>query len=184
MLYLSTVVTIAPFRPEFDEGCQTLMMRCIQEVKQRNFDPEHDEDMSDLAQYYDPEEGSLLLVVLAPMLDEHRSKVIGTLGLKNLGMIDGQKTGMLRRLYVEPAQRAGALFPLLHAMRSHVIEQRFQALQFIARKRMGGIFETYKGIAKHLGMEHSALDEESILYTWNLPGQDTVAFPKLFSAVG
>lgn len=184
MVHSSTMVTVARFGPAFEEECQALMMQCIHDVKKRDFSPEQDDDMLDLAKYYDADAGSLLLVVLAPIVDEQRHKVVGTLGLKNNGIIEGKKTGTLRRLYLEKAHRADALLPLFHAMRSFVIMQRFQRLQFIARQKMGSIFETYKGIAKHLGMAQTTLDEESILYTWNLPEQNGEVPGKLFSCLG
>ena len=171
---------IAPFNATQNEEVSALMVRCIRDMKKRDVQPGQDDDVFDLENYYHPQEDSLLLVILSSV-EREREKVVGTLGLKCKGIIDGKKTGMLRRLYVEPEHRWAALLPLFRAMREHVIDHQFEKLQFIARRRMGSVFETYKCISEHLGMKEDSLDEESILFTWDLPESNAQLVRKLFT---
>lgn len=181
-LYSVHMITVVPFDESYDRECHDLMAHCLMHVKKRSFDAERDSDMLDFTDYYNPMQGSLLLVALASVAESQRDKVVGTLGLKNEGIIDGTKTGMFRRLYVEPEHRVDAVLPLFRAMRTHVLQEEFGALRFVARRRMGSIFQTYEHLAKHLGMTQEQLDEESLLYTWKLPASNGKLLGKLFKA--
>ena len=168
MVPLSAVVRIVPFQPAYNEECSALMMHCIREIKQRAFNPEHDDDMLDLEGYYTPND-SVLLVALASITEHQREKVVGTLGIKCEGVVDGKKCAMIRRLYIEPEYRVQALLPLFHAMRTHVVTQQFEKLRFTARQKIQSTFDAYKKIAAHVGMKEQAFANGDVLYTWDLP---------------
>lgn len=96
------MLTITPYSNDREAETLALMMRVIKTEKQRQFDPVHDEDMLDLGNYYDPAKESLLLLALADTSDETRGKLIGTLGLRNEGSVDGQKVKVvMNRTYIE-----------------------------------------------------------------------------------
>lgn len=151
------MVEIIPYSDDREAEALHLMMKCIREVKQRKFDPTYDEDMLDLGSFYDMEDQSCLLLA-----QDEKKNIVGTLGLKNEGLIDEKKTGILKRLYVEHGFRAESWYPLLNAISVQIRKNQFEQIRFVTRERFGQAFRFLQTVAPRFGMKTSEVQDGKI----------------------
>ncbi len=151
------MVEIIPYSDDREAEALALMMKCIREVKKRKFDPTYDKDMLDLAAFYDIREESALFLA-----QNRRKEIVGTLGLKSEGIIDENKTGMLKRLYVQPGFRGESWYPLLNAVTAHVKNNKFERIRFVTRARFGQAFRFIQAIAPRFGLKTADIQDGEI----------------------